>query len=116
MKETETKDENFFQEMMSQSKLELPFSDFEDNVMIQIEKKIIQQSSFSKDLKLSWLFFIAGSVFGIVISLILPQMHKPIFGIEPNKLAIFFQIVFVSLLFAQIDILTKFVKRVNLWK
>jgi hypothetical protein len=113
MKVTETMDDNFFQEIMSQSKLELPFPDFEDSVMIQIKKKAMQQSSFSKDLKLSWIFFIAGSVFGIVISLILPQMHKPIFGIQSDKLAIFFQIVFVSLLLTQIDILTKFIKRLN---
>jgi TRAP-type C4-dicarboxylate transport system permease small subunit len=74
----------------------------------------MQQSSFTKDLKLSWIFFIAGSVFGIVISLILPQMHKPFLGIPSDKLAIFFQITFVSILLTQIDILTKLFKRQSL--
>lgn len=108
MKETETMDENFFQEIMSESKLELLFSDFEDNLMLLIEKKIIKQSSFSKNLKLSWLFFIIGSVFGIVISVMLPLMHKPIFRIQPDRFAVFFQIFFIALLFIQINVLPKF--------
>ena len=114
MKETKTTDDNFFKEIMSESKLELPFLDFEDNVMFKIENKILHQSSFSKESKLSWFFFIAGSVFGIVISLTLPQMHKSILGFQPDKFVIIFQVVFALLFFIQIDMLTKSFKRVHL--
>jgi hypothetical protein len=112
MKEKKTTDQNFFQEIMAKSKLELPFLDFEDNVMFEIEKKILHQASFSKELKLSWFFFIAGTVLGIVISLILPQMQKSILGFRPDKFTIIFQVVFALLFFIQVDMLTKFNKRV----
>ncbi len=114
MKETKTADENFFQELMAKSKLEFPFLDFEDNVMFEIEKTKVHQSSFSKELKLSWAFFIIGSIFGIVISLTLPQMHKSILGFQPDKFVIIFQVVFALLFFIQIDMLMKFIKRAHL--
>jgi len=111
MKELDISEDNFFREMLSVSKLEVPFSDFEDNVMIEIEKERSFQKSVSKDVKLSWFFFIAGSVFGIVISLILPHLKGSIFGIAPEKLAISFQIVFTLLLFTQLETLIKLVKK-----
>ena len=111
MKEPNPIEENFFKEIMSKSKLELPFSDFEDNVMIQIEENILHQPAFSKDIKLSWIFFITGSVFGIAISLILPLIHESILGIQPSTLAIGFQIVFTILLFTQMDVLLKLIKK-----
>jgi hypothetical protein len=111
MKESVKSEEIFFHEIMAQSKLEVPFPDFEDNVMLQIEKENSFQRSVSKDVKLSWLFFVAGSVFGIIISLILPRMQTLIFGIEPQKLAIFFQMIFVLLLFTQLETLLRFIKK-----
>jgi len=111
MKESVKSEEIFFYEIMAQSKLEVPFPDFEDNVVLQIEKENSFQRSVSKDVKLSWLFFVAGSVFGIIISLILPRMQTLIFGIEPQKLAIFFQMIFVLLLFTQLETLLRFIKK-----
>ena len=113
MKEQDKSEENFFHAMMSKSKLELPFPDFEDNVMFQIEKENSFRHSVSKDVKLSWIFFIAGSVFGIVISLILPRFQFLIFGMEPQKLAIFFQMIFVIILFTQLETLMKFIKKTD---
>jgi len=113
MKETDLQDEIFYKEIMAKSRLDLPFSDFEDNVLNQIENKILYQNSFSKEIKLSWVFFIAGSVFGIIISLIIPKLQEPIMGIQPSNFAILFQIVFISLLFTQIDTLLKFRRRTN---
>lgn len=113
MKEENTQEENFFREMMSQGKLELPFPDFEDNVMIQIEKEKSYQRSVSKDVKFSWISFVFGSVFGILISLILPHLKVSIFGIQPEKLALSFQIVFTLLLFTQLETLIRFIKKTD---
>ena len=113
MKETKTTDENFFKEIMSKSRLDLPFSDFEDNVMMQIETKVLHQNKWSKELRLSWIFFIVGSVFGIILSIFIAQLHEPIFGIQPVNLTLFFAIVFASVLFTQIDTLIKFSRRIN---
>jgi hypothetical protein len=113
MKNIDKSEDNYFREMLSVSKLELPFPDFEDNVMMQIKKENLYQKSVSKDIKLSWFFFIAGSVFGIVISLILPHLQTSIFGIAPEKLAISFQIVFTLLLFTQLETLIKFIRKLD---
>jgi nicotinamide riboside transporter PnuC len=113
MKETKTTEDKFFREIMSKSRLILPYSDFEDNVMMQIEPKVLHQNTLSKELRLSWIFFIVGSVFGIIFSVFISQLRDPIFGIQPVNLTLFFAIVFASVLFTQIDTLIKFSRRVN---
>jgi hypothetical protein len=112
MKEMDTRDEQFFRTVMAESKLELPFSDFEDTVMAGIENKA-DRPSFSTDLKLSWIFFIAGSVFGIALSVLLPRLQSPVFGIQPGALAILFQVTFTVLLFTQLETLIRLVKKLN---
>jgi len=114
MKEMDESEERYFKELMSQSKLEMPFSDFEDNVMMQIEQKIVQTQGITRDIKLSWLFFIAGSVFGIMISWILTRIPQKILGIDPKNLAICFQIIFAVLLFTQIEALLGLLKKNSL--
>ncbi len=111
MKDINKKEEIYFRELMSKGKLEMPFSDFEDNVMTQIEQKFVHQQGIAKDIKLSWLFFAVGTTFGIVISWILPRIPQKIFGIDPKNLAICFQIIFVVLLFTQIEALLGFLKK-----
>ena len=111
MKDIDRSVDNFFHEILSVSKLELPFADFEDEVMMQIEKENSFQKSVSRDVKFSWISFVVGSVFGIVISLLLPHLKVSIFGIQPEKLAITFQIVFTFLLFTQLETLIKLVKK-----
>lgn len=113
MKETQTTEDIFFGEIMSKSKLTLPFSDFEDNVMMQIESRVLRHHKWSKELSLSWIFFIVGSVFGIVLSVFIAQLRDPIFGIQPVNLTLFFAIVFSAVLFTQIDTLIKFSRRIN---
>lgn len=113
MRETKTTDENFFKEIMSKSRLDLPFSDFEDNVMMQIETKVLHQNKWSKELRLSWIFFFVGSVFGIILSIFISKLHEPIFGVQPANLTLFFSIVFAAVLFTQIDTLIKFSRRLN---
>lgn len=110
MIEVKDSEEIYFKEIMSDSKLEMPFPDFEDNVMLHIHKSISSQTGFSKELRLSWIFFLLGSVFGITISLILPHMQGQILGFDPQKVAIIFQIIFVVLLFTQMDTLLRLAK------
>ena len=99
-------EETYFKEIMSNGKLEMPFTDFEDNVMMHIEKTT-DKPVLAKEIRLSWIFFVLGSVFGIIISYILPRMKGPILGTDPQKLAVFFQIGFVVLLFTQLETLLK---------
>ena len=110
MNEIDTPEEMDFRKLMSVSKLEVPFSDFEDEVMALIEKKA-SQPVFSLESKLSWIFFIAGSVFGVLITFLIPRMKGLIFGMTSDQLALLFLMVFVTLFFVQLDNLLKCMKK-----
>ena len=108
MKETDS--EQTFREIMSQSRLEVPFPDFEDKIMGLIEKKLSKKESISRDIKLSWVFFILGATFGIIITILIPKIQQPVFGINLDKLTMPFLIIFSFLLLSQIDSLIDFYK------
>lgn len=92
-----------FVDLMTKSKLEMPFSNFEDVVMQQIEEKTFKRNEISKQLKLSRFYFILGSLFGFVISIVLSNIEQPIFNINPNIITLIFQIIFVIIFFTQIE-------------
>jgi hypothetical protein len=95
---------------MSKSRIEVPFPDFEDKIMGLIEKKLSKKVSISRDIKLSWVFFILGSTFGIIFTILLPKIKQPVLGIDLEKLTIPFLIIFGFLLLSQIDSLIDFYK------
>jgi hypothetical protein len=106
----ETDSEQTIREIMSKSRLEVPFPDFEDKIMGLIEKRHSKKVSISRDIKLSWIFFILGSTFGIIITILLPKIQQPVFGINLDKLTMPFLIIFSFLLLSQIDSLIDFYK------
>jgi len=103
-------DEGFLQEIMSKSKLQVPTSDFKDKVMRQVEMRRLQKDSASRDIKLSWIFFVTGSFFGIIISLILPFSGYSFAGIGVSKLTLPFQILFVLIFMTHLNNLLDFYK------
>jgi flagellar biosynthesis protein FliQ len=103
MDELNTHKENELDDLLSESTLEMPFSDFEDAVMQLIEEKAIRKRTISKELKLSRFFFITGSIFGFIISILLSQIKEPLLGMNPNVIALIFQITFATLFFTQIE-------------
>jgi len=111
MDELEDREEELFKKMMSKSELKMPFSDFEDIVMIEIEKKEVRHATITKDIKISWVFFLIGSVFGIAISILLPLLENPVLGVRPEILAITFQLTFVIIFFTQIEVFIKLLKK-----
>lgn len=112
MKEENT-EETFFREIMSKSKLQVPFSDFDDKVMSLIEIKRLEKASASKDIKLSWIFFFAGGVFGIIISIVLSKSQESFMGISLDNFTIPFQIIFSFLFVTQINNLFDYYKKIK---
>ncbi|MBC8755713.1 hypothetical protein H2O64_13640 [Kordia sp. YSTF-M3] len=92
-----------FGDLMTKSTLEMPFSDFEDTVMQLIEEKAAQKSKINRELRLSRFFFIVGSIFGFVISILLSAIKEPLFGIDQNIIALSFQILFATLFFTHVE-------------
>jgi hypothetical protein len=110
MKEIDTED-TFFKEIMSKSELDVPFADFDDNVMELIEKRLSKRVSILRDIKLSWIFFILGSTFGIIVTIILSKLNMSVGGITMDKLTIPFLIIFSYMVITQLESLLDFYKR-----
>lgn len=107
----EKKDEQFFKDLMCKSDLKMPFPDFEDDVMTQIEKNRDQQHVLSGNLKLSWAFFAIGTIFGIALSLILPTLDISVGVIGAESISLVFQICFVLFVMLQLESLLNSTKR-----
>jgi hypothetical protein len=110
MKETDA-DDIYFREIMAKSKLEVPFSDFDDKVMGLIEKKLLEKKSISRDIKLSWFFFIFGAASGIMVSVFLSHSDVALFGISLDNLTMPFVIVFAAALMTQLDTFKEFYRK-----
>ena len=106
--------EKFVQELMAKSEKKMPFDDFEDRLMQQIHKEANTSRSFLNDVRLSWLFFIIGTIFGLVLNILVAEMNTTIFGIPSQRLMLIVQVLFVMLLLSQFDrliVLTKKTKQ-----
>ena len=109
MKPTE---EDFFKDQISQSKLTVPDSDFEDKVMMHIqEANAIQQESMPSEIKMSWVLFTLTVILGAVTSLLLYQMQTFVLVISPSMVKTVFNFVFILFVIMQLDMLLKATSR-----
>jgi len=100
-----------FYQLMQKSKVPMPFSDFEDKMMQKIYQEERYKKSIFQDIKLSTFFFIIGTVFGILVSILLPKLEGSFFGISPDEFLLPFQVIFIILLLTQLESLIKLVRR-----
>ena len=63
--------QRFFRELLSDSGRQMPFSDFEDDLIAEIRLEYEKKYSVRKNIKLSWLFFILGMISGIATVVVL---------------------------------------------
>ncbi len=89
-------------DLIGESKLEMPFSDFEERLMSRVNSELRDEKSISRNIRLSWLFFGLGTTFGLLLSVILSS-EKEIMGILLGKLIMPLYIIggIVILLFAE---------------
>ena len=97
------KEDNLVRELMEKSGREMPFTDFEDKLMAQIHKEADASRSFLKDIKLSWFFFVLGTLFGLILNIIVSKMNQPILGLPAQQFGLIIQTLFVIFLLFQID-------------
>ena len=96
--------DRYFRELLSDSRLEMPFSDFEDELMEEIHMKYKKRSSLLKNIKLSWLFFFLGMISGmaVVIFSMIPTEEESVPGIIENySLLIIIPLCLFILLFTE---------------
>lgn len=100
--ENQLMDNNFedaqLQELLSKSKKEMPFLDFEENIMLEIYKENERNRSIIKDIKLSWLFFAFGFASGIALTSVFSRFNESILGLSPDKIVVPIQLI-LSLIF-----------------
>ena len=106
MKRTE---EEFFKDLITKSKLEIPSDTFEEQVMMHIKKEnIYQPQRVPREIKWSWVFMVLNIVLGITISLLITQLQTFIFGIPSHSLKRVFDFVFICFVLQQLDTLIKY--------
>lgn len=106
MKRTE---EEFFKDLITKSKLEMPSTDFEEQVMMHIKKEnIYQQQRVPREIKWSWVFMAVIIVLGITTSMLITQLHTFIPGIDAHSLKRVFDFVFICFALQQLDALIKY--------
>ncbi|MBN1388865.1 MAG: hypothetical protein JW965_10480 [Bacteroidales bacterium] len=89
--------DRFFRELLSDSSREMPFSDFEDEVMAEIRMEYEKKFSGRRNIRLSWLFFILGMLSGIATVFVMSfySANQPFAFISDNLLPV--GIVFICL-------------------
>lgn len=94
--------------MMQQSKLEIQFPDFEENVMEQIYKKEASRKSVWKNLRISWLFLFIGAFLGIFLTQFLAEIQIPFLGDKSKLVLLIGEIFIVMVVASQFDSLFRF--------
>ncbi|MDT8402771.1 MAG: hypothetical protein RQ743_13870 [Bacteroidales bacterium] len=87
--------DKYFRELLSGRRKEMPFSDFEDELMTEIRREHARNNSQVKNIKLSWIFFFLGMVAGIVLVIISPVLSEGSAVVDENF--IYAGIVFICL-------------------
>ncbi|GHE23371.1 hypothetical protein [Sphingobacterium griseoflavum] len=86
--------------LMKLSKMELPFSDFEDHIMAEVEKIEAGREEALKHRKLALIFFITGSLFGLILNYMvdLAMSHVHLQQGAKNLLSLCSQLCYVILI------------------
>jgi len=106
------KEEKLIRELMLKSEAKMPFADFEEQLMQKIHKEAITSRSLGKEIKLSWFFFVVGTLFGLLLNFIVMEMNKTILGLPLQRLMLIIQALFIIFLVFQFDKLIALKKNV----
>lgn len=98
-----TKYKDYIFLLIKESTYTMPFSDFEETVMLRINIEVKKQKSPQRDRKWSCFFFISGTCFGLIINAILQKSDYSVLSISASTILLLFQITFVSLFLFQLE-------------
>lgn len=110
---TTENEDTLIRELMQKSVRKMPFSDFEERLMEQIHENEETSRSFLKDIKLSWFFFVVGTLFGLFLNMIVANIGGTILGFPVQRFSLIIQALFVILLLNQFDKLAGLTKNAN---
>lgn len=102
-----------FKELMSKSNLEMPFPNFEDDVILQIKKQEKHKKLLSQNIKVSWLSFFAGIILGMILTVELFQLRIEGLGISSEIVELIFQLVFSLFVIFSLDFLLRYSRKIS---
>ncbi|MDZ7738847.1 MAG: hypothetical protein U5K32_07260 [Bacteroidales bacterium] len=73
--------DKYFRELLSDGSREMPFNDFEDELMAGIHREQAKSKSVLRNIRLSWIFFFLGLLSGIALVLA-PQSLTVLSGLS----------------------------------
>lgn len=97
--------------LMSESRVEIPFANFEDRLMGKIKAEAKAKQSILKNVRLSWLFFTIGSLFGIGATILIPMIEKSIWGLDFKYLQMPVFLVLAFIIIWQFEALIKYTSK-----
>ncbi len=97
-------------QIMSESLQQMPFTDFEDRVMDQIEKKEARKLIWMRHLRLSWVFFIIGSFFGIGLSIYVSYLIPSLPGINPDYITLIIQVLIIGIIALNLESMIRYTR------
>src|SRR4051812_25423848 len=102
MKQDEIPNGKLFSAAMKSSRLQMPFDDFEDRVMLNLQQEAVLKKSTSVYKKWSIVFFVAGIGLGLFINNFL-SLYQTLAGIPAQNVLLAFHIAFVLFILKQLD-------------
>lgn len=105
------KDPNF-EDLMAKSRMKMPFSNFEDDVITQIKKQKEHQKVLKRDIQLSWISFISGIICGIIVTIQLLEVRIGTFGMGGRNIELISYFIFSVFVIFSLDQLIKLSKKV----
>ena len=96
MQQTEKNTEQLVRSLMAGSHIEMPFRDFEDNLMQKIQTEQQLRKAGQRERKWASFFFFTGSIVGFTANMFLSS------GIN-SSLSLFLQIIFLALFLLMAD-------------
>ena len=94
---------NTFSELMKKSRLEMPFSDFEEITMNRIKAEAKYKEVIFSNAKVSLIFFLLGIGAGLVLNTFLSKSGGSYLGIPTEKILMPFQVLFVIIILTQLE-------------
>ncbi len=99
--------------LLKDSKVEMPFADFESKLMNRLSSERKGQQSVVKSIRLSWVFFTLGSLFGIFLNILIPQLSIKLGDIELQHIKYPLFAVTLMVILWQLDEMIKLTSRLK---
>ncbi len=96
---SEQNEDRWFKKVLSETRTEMPFPGFEDEVMMKIQEleagEELVREGYRRGVAYSWVFFAIGIILGILITSWIPHFDIGFLGIDSGMFPLLFQAGFV---------------------